>query len=536
MKINVHRFIFISFFFFVTVNTYGQTFTQTFVDRCTGNVQVVTANFVNGSATVAFYNKIKTFTYQQFVNGELQSWLNETYSWWENLSPCSTATSQAQQAQQTAQNATNAATTATNAATSATQNTTTNVTNNTSTSNTNSTQSTNNTTNNTNNTNQDSTGNNSSGSSQSNDSSGSGGSQDSNEGSSGSSDSSESSSGGGDSSKETDSNESSGNGESSDEGGNGEDNNKDSGDGSDGEEDKGGESDSESEEKSEDESVEEEKEESSEDENEGGDDEEKKEMLPIQLRADMMSNQSLLGMYDLVTSINASRSSIYGDETYSLTGMVWSNLKQFSLSGVYSKVNLKTINVSEIIHENHSHFSKTKEVTSNDPIVRPQIKVSNVTSLSAGYMNNFGSGTFVITYNKLKPMEKWGTAGVGLMMTHSFYENKYQIMTLGYNILYTNLIQITDRIQYSPALIWTQTPYMGKPLQNWPNMNSFVFGIDGGNQLIGQRVHGMGIVSNSFTVRLTSKFTFNTAWTLIKSTDPQIPTLNSFMVGAKLPF
>ena len=52
-------------FVFVTNLSYGQTFTQTFVDRCTGEVQVVTANFATGSAIVAFYNEAKLFTYQQ---------------------------------------------------------------------------------------------------------------------------------------------------------------------------------------------------------------------------------------------------------------------------------------------------------------------------------------------------------------------------------------------------------------------------------------------------------------------------------------
>ena len=530
----MYRLIFI-LLLFVSVKTYGQTYTQTFVDRCTGNVQVVTANFVNGSATVSFYNKVKVFTYQEFVNGDLHSWLIDTYTWWSNLSPCSTTTTQAQQAQQTAQTATNAAQTATNAATTATQNTTSNVTNNTTTANTNSTQNTNNTSNSTNNSNQNTSGNDSTRSSQSNDTSGSSGSEGSNEGSSGSTDSSEGSSGGDTSSEDTKSNESSGDGESSNEGGDGNDDTKDSGDGSDSEEDKGGESDSESEEQSDDEEVkEEESEEKSEEESTEEEEDEKKELLPIQLRADMMSNQSLYGTYDFVTSLNASRSSLYGDVSYGLTGMVWSNLRQFSLNGSYNKVNLKTINVSELIHERHSHYSTTKEVTSSDPITRPQIVVSNITSLSVGYMNNYGSGTFVISFNKLKPMERKGTVGLGLMMTHSFYENKYQVMSLGYNILYTNMIQLTDRIQYSPAFIWTQTPYMGKPY--WPNTNAFVFGIDGRNQLRGGTIHGMAILSNSFTMRLTQRFTVNGAWTLIKSTDNQIPTLNSFMIGAKLPF
>ena len=41
-------------FLFITNFSYSQTFTQTFVDRCTGEVQIVTANFTSGSAIVSF--------------------------------------------------------------------------------------------------------------------------------------------------------------------------------------------------------------------------------------------------------------------------------------------------------------------------------------------------------------------------------------------------------------------------------------------------------------------------------------------------
>ena len=84
----------ILFFIFVTQVSYGQTFTQTFVDRCTGEVQIVTANFQTGSAVVSFYNKVRVFTYQEYVNGELHQWLMTTYAWWQALSPCSAAQTQ----------------------------------------------------------------------------------------------------------------------------------------------------------------------------------------------------------------------------------------------------------------------------------------------------------------------------------------------------------------------------------------------------------------------------------------------------------
>lgn len=453
-------------FLFVSNISYGQTvFTQTFVDRCTNEINIVTANFVNGSATVAFYNKVRTFTYQQYVNGELQQWLTETYNWWNTLSPCSQVTQQTQQAQQTAQTATQAATTATTAVSTATQNTGVNTSGTTQNSNTNST------------------------------------TEGNNNGTSNTSESSSGDSGGG-----NNEGESSGGEESSSD--------SEQSDSEDGEtESEGEESSEESEEDSED--V---------DEEDSEEEEEKKskEMLPIQLRADMMSNQALLGNYDLVMSIGATKSSIFGDETYAATAMVWSNLNQFSLNTAYTKVNLKTVQITEIIHNTHSHFSEGNEVTSADTTTRPEIRVSNVASTSLGYMYNFGNGTILLSHNTLKPMDKWGTFGGGIMIANMFDAIKYQNTMVGYNLLYTNMVMLTDRIQYAPALVWTQTPYIG----------TFNFK----NQLKGERIDGMIILANSFTIQLTRRFSFNAGATFIKSTNPLIPLIKSFMIGAKLPF
>jgi hypothetical protein len=94
-------FVFILFFVW-GVSAKAQVFTQTFVDRCTGEVKTVTANFSSGPTTVAFYNRVRVFTPQEATNGTLQQWLIETYNWWNSLSPCSQAATQTQQATQQA--------------------------------------------------------------------------------------------------------------------------------------------------------------------------------------------------------------------------------------------------------------------------------------------------------------------------------------------------------------------------------------------------------------------------------------------------
>ena len=528
--------------------SYGQTiFTQTYVDRCTGDVKVVVANFQNGSATVAFYNKVRTFTYQEFLSGELQQWLTETYLWWQQLSPCSTATAETQQAQQTAQNATQAAqsasTAASNAATSATSSVPPPSTN---TTNTNATSTTNTSSSSTSNTSSSSTGGNestgsgtssggteggtSSGGNTSEGSSNEGGSTTESKGEDTSTETksetkSESDGGGSDENKETESKET----ESTEE-------NKEESKEEVKEEEKKEEvkeeekKEEESKEESEEESSEEESDEESSEEKEEEKKEEKKEkkekkqskMLPIQLRSDMMANQALLGNYDIVTSIGATQSSIFGDESYGATAMIWSNLRQFALNTSYTKVHMEKFDVSSLKHGDHSHYSKTQNVSVNDPIEPPTPKLSHITSASVGYMNNFGNGSIVLSYNKLKPMDKWGTAGIGINMANNFGEGKYQNSILGYNLLYTNMVMISDRIQYAPAFIWTQSPYIGK--------------FDLKNELSGERAYGMMILANSFTIQLTRRFSFNAGATFIKSTDPNIPLIKSFMIGAKLPF
>src|SRR6056300_736818 len=64
----------------------AQTLIQTYTDRCTGVTQVFTVP-MNGQTVVSFYNRSKTFTSQDFQNGTLQAWLEETYLWWTSLAP-----------------------------------------------------------------------------------------------------------------------------------------------------------------------------------------------------------------------------------------------------------------------------------------------------------------------------------------------------------------------------------------------------------------------------------------------------------------
>ena len=108
---------------------------------------------------------------------------------------------------------------------------------------------------------------------------------------------------------------------------------------------------------------------------------------------------------------------------------------------------------------------------------------------------------------------------------------------ISYNVLATKSFKLNDRITYSPALIFTQTPFMsGRDGVGVDFNNGNPFGVSVRNDMKGSRIHFMGIMANSFTVQLTKRFSFNAGWTIIKGSDPNLPMMNSFMIGSKLPF
>ena len=47
----------------------GQTYTQTYKDKCTGEIKIATTTMVNGYATVSFYNQIRVFSPMEVMAG-----------------------------------------------------------------------------------------------------------------------------------------------------------------------------------------------------------------------------------------------------------------------------------------------------------------------------------------------------------------------------------------------------------------------------------------------------------------------------------
>ena len=215
-------------------------------------------------------------------------------------------------------------------------------------------------------------------------------------------------------------------------------------------------------------------------------------MLPIQLKADLMAMQNPLGGFNAAMSFSASQSSIFGDVSYGANLMVFDNLRQATLGLNRSKV-----------------------------FMDDSYNVEWVESTGINYANNFGTQAVSGNFMRLKPMGKKGTFGFGVNYTLMFGGLIEKPMgNVGYNFLYTNSYELNQkRITYAPAIIVSQTPLS--------------FTLDGSSTTTSDT---MFILANSWTYRLTKRFTFNFGYTAIKSTNPIIPLINSFMIGSKIPF
>jgi len=70
---------------FFCCKSFGQTYTQTFIDKCSGEKKIATTTIINGNATVSFYNQVRTFSPMEVQTGVVQTWLFTTKATYEAL-------------------------------------------------------------------------------------------------------------------------------------------------------------------------------------------------------------------------------------------------------------------------------------------------------------------------------------------------------------------------------------------------------------------------------------------------------------------
>jgi flagellar motor protein MotB len=424
---------------------------------------------MQGTTTVAFYNKVRTFTANDFYSGEVKKWMEQTYAWWYALSPCSTA--------QTTQTTTT---------------TTTNTTSNTSSSSSSSSGSSG----------SDNSGSGSSDSGGSSDNSGDSGGSSDNSGDNGS----DSDGGGSDDSGDNGSGDDGGDG---DDGGSDDNNNEEK---EQEEQEETEEQEEETEEQEEEQEEESEEEEEQEEESEEEESEEENKRNPILISANLMAMSGLDGTLSNVASFGFSQTALNGVDSYSANMMIWDNLKQFTLGGAKSHIFYNYDNAEDVIIRDGDNTYVLGQVYGRGTI-------HTIQSVSVSFMYMYGvmnittglSNVYIVQKN-----EKWKGLVGGYSISNNvlFGSGQYTVMpsfitfaTKPYNI---------KRYTLSPMLAFAFNPIYFSSLDD----------------KIGYNEHVVTVLGLNVDFNLTKNFRANIGGNVVKSTD-NFPLTYSITIGAK---
>ena len=522
----------LTLFLIVSSNVYSQTLIQTWTDRCTGEVSTFSIS-MTGYTTVVFYNKVGQFTAADVQSGALRTWMEETYYWWSQLSPCSTNQASSTAAQDTAANAASSASSAAaNASSGASSSTSTGTSTGATGASSSGTSDTSSSSSSSNNSSSDS----SSSSSSSSDNSGNGDSSSSSESSSsgeeGSSSEGSSTEEGSSSEEGSSTEEGSSSEESSSEESSTEESSSESEEVQEEEvkEEKSEEKkeekkeDKKEEEKKEDKKEEEEKKKKEEEEKKKKEEEEKKKkkkkiLSPPIVSANIVGMSMIDGSFTQAASFGFSQASLTGEQTYSANAMIWSNLRQFSLTVSKSTVNFNYDRNIDII-ERDPFSGKRRKFGS----YKGKGSIAFIQSQSIGYMNMFGTSVIVTGFSNVVMGQKdnfWkGFVG-------GYAVNGMGILPKGGEGIFTASITlfgtkpfVFDRVTVSPMIAYSASPVMYMLNQKKANITP----------------HGVYIFGSNFDFNLTKRFKANLGITTVGSTQAGIPLSYSLTIGSRFAF
>jgi hypothetical protein len=210
-------------------------------------------------------------------------------------------------------------------------------------------------------------------------------------------------------------------------------------------------------------------------------------MNPILFNSDLTAGQTLDNSVQLIVTSGISQTSMAGDVSWGLTGMVWSNLQQFALSGRYTKMNFD------------------------------EGKLYRIDNTGATLVHAFGNTFGFLTYAQIYPLGKWGVTGINA--TVSIQKSEQQFTTThSLLVFYTKPFQINKRLTISPDLYIS-----GSPVTYGIKDNTFDISED-----------MMFLTGFNMDYSITKRFKFNTGLRTSVSTNPDIPMLFFAVVGSKV--
>jgi hypothetical protein len=153
---------------------------------------------------------------------------------------------------------------------------------------------------------------------------------------------------------------------------------------------------------------------------------------PVLVSSDLTTAQNLDRTFTPILNLGMSQSSMTGMSSWGLTGMIWLNFKQFALSGRYTKI----------------HFSRGGK-----------LKFIHNFNLTGVY--SYGNVLGFVGYSGILNAGKWGVTGFNISAAGTLVsEDRSTFISPSITAFYTRPFAATKRFTISPELYIISTPLM----------------------------------------------------------------------------
>jgi hypothetical protein len=211
---------------------------------------------------------------------------------------------------------------------------------------------------------------------------------------------------------------------------------------------------------------------------------------PMIINSDLTTAQNLDKTFTPILNLGMSQSSMTGMSSWGVTTMIWFNLKQFAISGKYTKI----------------HLNKSGK-----------LKWINNFNLTMVY--TYGNMLGFIGYSGILNAGKWGVTGFNLSGAATLVTmDKSTFISPSITAFYTKPFLMGKRIIMSPEIYIMSTPIIystrDKVTTSDRTFSAFM---------------GTGI-----DYKITRRFKLNINYKLNMSTNPKFPVLSFFLIGSKV--
>ena len=211
---------------------------------------------------------------------------------------------------------------------------------------------------------------------------------------------------------------------------------------------------------------------------------------PVIVSSDLTSAQNLDRSFTGIINVGMSQSSLTGTSSWGVTSMIWFNLKQFAISGRYSKI----------------QFSKNGK-----------LKLIHNLNLTGVY--SYGNYLGFLGYSAILNAGKWGVTGVNVSAaTTKIPEDGNLFISPSVTAFYTKPFKANTRLIISPEIYIISTPLIYSSVDK---------------VTVTDRTFS-AFLGSGFDYQLSKRFKFNFNYKLNMSTNPDFPILSFFLIGSKV--